>query len=52
VRHAAKRLDLTNGEHVRLEQLEREDLELRLPNETLCPASTCFAKAERDRRAE
>src|SRR5262245_21871895 len=49
-RDQGTRAGLTTEERQRLQQLERENFELRRANETLRLASAYFAKAELDRR--
>ncbi len=51
-RDAGKRPDLSSEERQRLEQLERENLELRRANEILRKVSAFFAQAEFDRRGK
>ena len=50
-RDQGKRPGLTTEERARLQQLERENFELRRANEILKKASAYFAQAELDRRA-
>jgi len=49
-RDAGKRPGVTTEERERVQQLERENVELRRANEILRLASAYFAKAELDRR--
>jgi len=49
-RDAGRRPGLTTEERERLQQLERENRELRRANEILRKASAYFAQAELDRR--
>jgi transposase len=51
-RDAGKRPGLTTDERARLQQLEKENFELRRANEILKKASAYFAQAELDRRAK
>ena len=51
-RDAGKRPGLTTDERARLQELERENFELRRANEILRLASAYFAKAELERRAK
>jgi transposase len=50
-RDAGERPGLTTDERQRLQQLERENFELKRVNEILREASAYFAQAELDRRA-
>ena len=49
-RDLGKRAGLTSGERERLNELERENRELKRANEILRKASAFFAQAELDRR--
>jgi len=49
-RDQGKRAGLTTTERERLQQLERENLELKRANQTLRKAAAFFAQAELDRR--
>jgi transposase-like protein len=51
-RDAGRRPGLTTEERQRLQELERENRELRRINEILRKASAFFAQAELDRRAK
>src|SRR3979411_564400 len=51
-RDGGRRPGLPTDERARFKQLERENVELRRPNEILRLASAYFAKAELDRRAK
>jgi transposase len=51
-RDSGKRPGLTSSERERLNELERENRELRRANEILRKASAYFAQAELDRRAK
>ena len=51
-RDAGKRGGLTTAERERLEEVERENRELKRANEILRKASAFFAQAELDRRAK
>ena len=51
-RDQGRRPGLTTDERQRLQQLERENVELRRANEILKKASAYFAQAELDRRAK
>ena len=51
-RDLGRRSGLTADERARFKRLERENVELRRPNEILRLASAYFAKAELDRRAK
>jgi transposase len=51
-RDAGQRPGLTTDERARLQQLERENFELKRANEILRKASAFFAQAELDRRAK
>ena len=51
-RDQGKRPGLTTEERQRLQQLERENVELRRANEILKKAAAYFAQAELDRRAK
>jgi transposase len=51
-RDAGQRPGLTTDERPRLQQLERENVELKRANEILRKASAFFAQAELDRRSK
>ena len=51
-RDSGQRAGLTTDERQRLKDLERENRDLKRPNELLRFASAYFAKAELDRRAK